>query len=114
MWDIPVYKRILLENNWITPPLHPALYPLYENSTPTCNNVVSRRQRLLYLQQKYCKYKEKDVFIKLQGNRKTIQQQTKRGFKKIDTILQNQMNLDEKHITIAPHLKKWTFCAITR
>ena len=64
LWDILVYKRLLSENNWITPPLHPALYPLRENSKPTCNSAFSQQQQFLYLQENRCKYKENDVFTK--------------------------------------------------
>lgn len=33
------------------------------------------------------------------------QQQLKQGFNNIDTILQDQMKLDKKNSTIAPHLQ---------
>ena len=72
LWDIPVYKKVLSDSNWLTPPLHPALYPARGNLTSTCNIAFSPRQHCKYkgnnviTQGKLCKYKENDVFTKLQ------------------------------------------------
>jgi hypothetical protein len=88
LWDIPVYKRLLSESNWITPPLHPALYSPRGNSTSACNIAFSPRQ--------HCKYKGNNVITRggLCKYKDNIQQQAKQGFKNIDTILQNQIKLD--------------------
>ena len=103
LWDIPVYKRLLSENNWRNPPLHPALYPLREQPSflESCKYTEKpcKSENHVFTRLKPCQYMKNDRY------QKTKQQQIKQGFNNIDTILQDQMKLDKKNSTIVPHLQ---------